>query len=92
MTDDLPPHVQEIVNADLKRQDRLREFGFTEDEFGQWKASNCQVTLYSVFGEYEIDIRLPNGSAVGCDVPIEKFGGRTADEIRAARAADGDNE
>jgi hypothetical protein len=59
----------------------LKQPGFTEDEFGQWIASNCRVKLYQVGSEYELDILLPNGSAVGCDVPIEAFGGRTADEI-----------
>jgi hypothetical protein len=82
-----PREVQAALAAELKRQNRLQELGFTEDDFGQWKASGCRVTLYSVGGEYEIDIFLPNGSGVGFDVPFEKFHARTADEIRAARAA-----
>ena len=84
----LPPAMQDLVAADIKRQDRLRELGFTQDEFGQWHAANCRVTLYSVFGDYEIDIHLPNGSAVGCDVPIKALSGRTADEIEADRNPD----
>jgi hypothetical protein len=54
------------------------------DDHGQWHAEDCRVTLYSVFDEWE----LPNGSAVGGDIPMKKFGGRTADEIVRARSDD----
>jgi hypothetical protein len=78
-TSDLPEAVQEAVNRELKSGGRLQELGFTQDKFGQWRAENCTVTVYSSCGEYEIDILMPNGSAVGCDTP--KFAGRTRDEI-----------
>jgi hypothetical protein len=75
------------VRSEINNRDRLRELGFTEDEYGQWHATNCSVTLYSVFGEWELDIKLLNGSAVGCDVPIQALSGRTAEEISECLAA-----
>ena len=60
----------------------LRELGFTDNEFDEWRAKNCTVTIYRCCGEYEIDIRLPNGSCLGFDV--QTFAAMTAKEIAAA--------
>ena len=79
----LPQAVQEAVDREIKSGERMHELGFTPSSLGEWRAENCTVTVYSSCGEWEIDIKLPNGSAVGCDTPT--FGGRTADEIAAAR-------
>jgi hypothetical protein len=81
MNDEIPTQMRAVVHALIKNEQRLRELGFTPNTYGEWSASNCRVTLYAVFGEWEIDIRLSNGSSVGCDVPIEKLVGRTAEEI-----------
>jgi hypothetical protein len=80
--DGLPAEAQEALKTEMRSMARMRELGFEERDFGEWHAQNCRVTLYSVMGKWELDIVLPNGSAVGCDVPIEAFGGRTADEIK----------
>ena len=80
MIDKLPAAVRAAVKTEIMNGKRLKELGFAEDEFGQWVAENCRVTLYSSCGDWEIDISLPNGSAVGCDT--KDFSGRTADEIR----------
>jgi hypothetical protein len=80
--DELPTALQEAVTNEIESGKRLEELGFTEDEFGQWFATNCRVTLYSVMGEWELDIELPNGSAIGCDVPMKALSGRTASEIK----------
>ena len=61
----------------------LHALGFRQDDVGQYIAEGCRVTLY-LGDEYELDIRLPNGSAVGCDVPVAMFSGRTAEEIAKA--------
>ncbi len=87
----LPQPINDAVATEIKRQGRLQELGFKETKSGAMVAVNCRVTLYSVLGEYEIDIVLPNGSAVGFDVPIKAVSGRTADEIRAERTRDGLN-
>jgi hypothetical protein len=78
----LPIEVGIAVGDALDRMSRLFELGFEQDEFGQLIARNCTVILYPVGDEYEIDIPLPNGSAVGCDVPGEALKGRTAQEIQ----------
>lgn len=75
--------VREAVSREINSSERLRELGFTQNEFGEWRAANCTVAIYSSCGEYEIDIKLPNGGAVGFDV--RTFAGRTADESAAAR-------
>jgi glutaminase len=81
--------LQEILDAalgtEIKNGSRLEELGFERNEVGQFKAVNCTVTLYSSCGEWEVDIKLPNGSAIGGDVP--KLLGRTAAEIAKVRQA-----
>ena len=74
------------------RPDGPMTFGFRPDDLGQYIAEGCRVTLCQVGEEWELDIRLPNGSAIGCDVPAEALSGRTAEEIAARKAAkeDGD--
>jgi hypothetical protein len=78
-----PEALQEAVNAEIRSGERLEELGFAQDNFGQWFADNCRVLLYRSCGEWEIDIRLPNGSAVGFDT--KQISGKTALEIEAAR-------
>jgi hypothetical protein len=90
----LPQPVNDAVATEVKPQGLLHRLGFRESDDGDMTTENCRVTFYSAFGEYEIDIVLPNGSAVGFDVPIEAVRGRTADEIfadRAAPVAEGDD-
>jgi hypothetical protein len=81
----LPAAAREAVETLIKNEARLAELGFSPGSYGEWSAQNCRVTLYAVLGEWELDIVLPNGSAVGCDVPFNKFHGRTKAEIVAAR-------
>jgi hypothetical protein len=85
MSDNLPDdaEIMAAVEAVMQANRRLFEFGFEQDDFGQFIARGCTVTIYQVGSEYEIDITLPNGSAVGCDVPVKSFKGRTAQEIAA---------
>ncbi len=45
----------------------LSELGFTENEYGAFRAENCTVLIYPCCGEYEVDITLPNGELVGFD-------------------------
>jgi hypothetical protein len=81
--------LQEILDAalgtEIKNGSRLEELGFERNEFGLFKAINCTVFLYSSHGEWEVEIKLPNGSAIGGDVP--KLSGRTAAEIAKVRRA-----
>jgi hypothetical protein len=79
--------LQEILDAahgtKIKNGSRLEELGFERNEFGQFKAANCTVILHSSHGEWEVEIKLQNGSAIGGDVP--KLLGRTAAEIAKVR-------
>jgi len=81
--------LQEILDAalgtEIRNGSRLEELGFERNEFGLFKAVNCTVFLYSSYGEWEVEIKLPNGSAIGGDVP--KLSGRTAAEIAKVRQA-----
>jgi hypothetical protein len=86
MIDKMPEHARKAVKQFLLNERRLKELGFTCDQFGEWRAANCRVTFYAVFGEWEIDILLANGSVVGCDVPFDKLSGTTRAEIEARRA------
>jgi len=36
------------------------------------------VKFYASFGEWEVDIRLPNGAALGFDIPFTKVSGRVS--------------
>jgi hypothetical protein len=83
MIDKLPAALRDAIKTEIMNGRRLEELGFAQDDFGQWVAENCRVTLYSSCGDWEIDIHLPNGSAVGCDT--KAVSGRTADEIRTWR-------
>ena len=67
---------------------RLYELGFKEDAFGQYIATDCRVNVYRFGGEYEVDITLPNDSAIGFDVPINKLASKTAAEREHARRDD----
>ena len=87
-TDALPEAVRASIEQYTTRDQRLRAFGFRPDDFGQHIAEGCRVTLYQVGNEFELDIRLPNGSAVGCDVPVDVLTGRTAEEIRSEESTD----
>jgi hypothetical protein len=79
------PGIRKAVETLQLNEQRLEQLGFSPGNFGEWSATNCRVTLYAVMGEWELDIVLPNGSAVGCDVAFDKFHGRTKAEIEAAR-------
>jgi hypothetical protein len=49
--------------------DDLIKLGFVKDNFGVPYAVGCTVTLELNDGSWQIDIRLPNGKAVGiCQV------------------------
>jgi hypothetical protein len=75
----------EAVTKQFIGERRLQELGFIAGEYGDWFSLNCRVTLYAVFGEWEVDIVLPNGSAVGFDIPITKLAGRTKAEAQSAK-------
>ena len=57
--------------SDLDRIKKLMQLGFEMDEFGALVAKDCMVTLYRETGTWAIDISLPSGSAVGCEVALE---------------------
>ena len=90
--DALPEVVRASIERVMTRGGRLHALGFRQDDFDQWIAEGCCVTLYQVGGEFELDIRLPNGSAVGCDVPVDALTGRTGEEIAALKAAKEDDD
>ena len=74
--------IQEVIQSIA----RVAWLGFEEDGFGQLiMKGECTVTLYQVGNEWEIDISLPNGSAIGCDVPLDALQGRTAAEIKESK-------
>ena len=70
----------EAARAEIKNMSRLEQLGFEQNEFGEFKAINCTILLYSCCGEWEVDITLPNGSSVSFDAP--KLLGQTAAEAR----------
>jgi hypothetical protein len=41
----IPAALQEAVATEIKNGERLAELGFTQDDFGQWRATDCRVTL-----------------------------------------------
>jgi hypothetical protein len=57
-----------MSNEKTMSERALGELGFKADEFGQLKAEGCSVTFNSSCGKWEVDVVLPNGSAVGFDV------------------------
>jgi hypothetical protein len=65
----LGPEIDAAVEKSLRQAGNFFDLGFTQDDFGQFKAVGCRVILYPVGGEVEIDIFLPNGNGVGFDVP-----------------------
>jgi hypothetical protein len=86
--------VATAVMGEMKRAADLERLGFEIGDYGQLKADGCRVTLHSCFGEWEIDIVLPNGSTISLDIPFDKVGGSSADEIaehRAKLAAEADD-
>ena len=63
----------ECVTDAIRKEAPLMEVGLEQDEFGQLTLKGeCRITLYRVGGEWEIDIILPDGSAIGFDVPLHK--------------------
>jgi hypothetical protein len=68
-------NVAEAIGAALERQmaagQQMLDLGFEQDEFGQFVATGCRVVIYQVDGDYEIDIILPRGGALGFDVPVD---------------------
>jgi hypothetical protein len=76
--------MMDAVMSHLKSEGRIEHLGFRPGEYGDWHAENCYVSLYMSCGEWEVFIKLPNGSCIGCDVPPDKLAGRTASEIEQA--------
>ncbi len=74
--------VKDIVEAAARRGSDLFELGFQQDEYGQFAASNCRVTFYQVGGEYEVDVVLPGGAAVGFDVPLKAVHSKRGSDVR----------
>jgi hypothetical protein len=62
-------NMDDAVATEIERQELLRRLGLRSGDHGEMVAENCLVTFYSVGSEYEVDILLPNGSAVGFDAP-----------------------
>jgi hypothetical protein len=87
MSHGMPAEIRDTVATLMRNEQRLYELGFAAGNYGEWSALNCRVTLYAVGDKWEIDILLPNGSAVGCDVPISEFAGRTRAEINEWKKA-----
>jgi hypothetical protein len=80
----IPKFVRDAIDKAIKAESCLEAWGFEQDEFGQWHVKGqCVITLYRVDPDWELDIILPNGSAIGGDIPIGKLGGRTAAERQA---------
>jgi hypothetical protein len=77
--------VNQAVITEITNMKRLDELGFSENPEGSFTARGCSLNLYSCFGDWEITMHLPNGSVIGCDVPISKLSGRTAAEIQRDR-------
>jgi hypothetical protein len=71
----LEAEARKSLQAAMKQCDDLFELGFTQDRFGQFRATGCTVVFYPVGGEVEVDIVLPNGSAVRFDVPARAIKG-----------------
>jgi hypothetical protein len=65
---------------------RFDELGFEEDNFGQYVAQGCKVTIYPSCGEYEIDIILPGGGVIGFSVA--SLSSRTAAEQKPTTPAE----
>jgi hypothetical protein len=68
--DKLPPPIAEAIADVMSTDQQLFKAGFEQDEFGQFAAECCSVTVYQVGAEYEVDIRLPHGS-MGFDVSVK---------------------
>jgi hypothetical protein len=46
---------------------QLAELGFRRDDVdGQWHAANCEVRFELLLGRVKIEVRLLNGSVIGC--------------------------
>jgi hypothetical protein len=83
MTDKQYVEADERIN---ETADRIAELGFEEDEFGHFTAADCRITVYRAGQGWKMNIKLPNGSAVGIHIPLEVlWWGRTAAEIAAAK-------
>jgi len=78
--------VATAIEGEIERTADLERLGFEVGDYGQLKADGCRVTVYSCFGEWEVDIVLPNGSVISLDVPFDKVGGSTAHEVAEYRA------
>jgi hypothetical protein len=68
--------VERAIVNEVRRTTGLAELGFKQDENGQLIAEGCRVIFYSSCGEWEVDIVLPNGSAIGFDVAFSAVQGR----------------
>lgn len=82
--------VMRCAADELRRITSLTEFGFEKGDYGQLKAEGCRVIFYSSCGEWEVDIFLPNGSAIGFDIAFGAVHGRTAKQIAELKARQGD--
>ena len=65
----------------------LLNAGFSENRGGELQARGCSVTLYPIYTiderwEWELDIKLPNGTVIGCDTTA--LTGHTAAEMATA--------
>src|SRR5262245_4439102 len=72
LAEGLPPAFREAIRQEMARGADLTLAGFAGDDFGQFHARDCRVTMYFCCGEWEIDITLPGGGMGGIDVPPGK--------------------
>jgi len=75
---ELPPEVAEVVTEAIAVEGNVSS-EIPMGDYGQHVATNCCVTLYRVFNDWEIDIVLPNGAGFGFDVPVGTVKGKRKD-------------
>ena len=65
----LAADVEEAVRDAAFELAAARSVGFEEDEFGELIARGVMATFYAVGSDWEVDLRLADGSTVSFDVP-----------------------
>jgi len=63
--------ISEMIDAARSEGKQLESFD--QDEFGQFHADAVSITLYKVCGDWEIDVKLKCGIAIGGDIPCGKL-------------------
>jgi hypothetical protein len=74
----LEAEAEKSLQAAMKQCDDLFQLGFTQNEFGEFRATGCTVLFYPVGGEVEIDIHAPERQRGGVRCPSARHQGREA--------------